>query len=83
MAWVFTKPRLWTLDSGLDSELNHGLTAIQALINGFHYNNYYCLADLHSFLIQDVPNLNNNIYNKCLIKSFHGADADDDLDRFI
>ena len=68
-----------TLNSGLD----HGLTTIQALINWFLYNNYYYLADLHSFLIQDTPHLNNNIYDKHLMKSFHGADANDDSDRFI
>ena len=42
---------------------------------------YHCLADLHSFLIQDIPHLN-NIYDKHLMKSFHEADASDVLDQF-
>ena len=42
---------------------------------------YHCLADLLSFLIQDVPHLS-NLYNKHLMKSFHGADTDDYLNRF-
>ena len=58
----------WTLDSGLD----RGLTALRTLINRFHYNQYDCLADLHSLLIQDMPHLN-NIYDKRLMKSFHGG----------
>ena len=74
-------PGLWTgLDRGLDSRLDRGLSAIQTLIYRFHYNITY-LADLQSLLIQDVPHLN-NIYVKCLMKSFHGADVDDDSDRF-
>ena len=32
------------------------------------------------FLIQDMSHLNYNVYDKCLMKSFHGADANDDLD---
>ena len=30
-----------------------------------------------------MPRLNSNIYDKRLMKSFHGADADDDSDQFI
>ena len=62
---------LQNLDSGLD----HGLTATQALINSFHYDITVLLI-----LIQDVPHLNNNINNKRLMKIFHGADANDDSD---
>ena len=69
------------LDSGLDPGLDHRFTALRTLIKRFLYNSYHCLADLHSFLVQDVSHLN-NIYDKCLMKSFHGADADDESDRF-
>ena len=30
-------------------------------------------------MIQDVPHLN-NIHDKCIMKGFHGDDADDDSD---
>ena len=68
-AWV-----LQNLDSGLD----HGLTAIQALINCFHYNITVLPIYTHSSLILDRPHLNNNIYDMRLMKIYHGADADSD-----
>ena len=61
----------WTVDWTMDSQL-FGL---------FHYNitvllSYICI------LIQDAPHLNNNMYDKRLVKNFHIADVDDDSDRF-
>ena len=60
---VSTIPRLWTgLEHGLDSGLNHGLTDLWALINDFqqfHYTYVLLSYQLHLFLIQDVPHLNN------------------------
>ena len=35
---------------------------------------------LHLFLIQDMPHLNNYMHNKRVIKLFRGTDTDDDLD---
>ena len=79
--------KTWTLDSGLDSGLDRGLTAIYSgsdqLNKWFHYNITVLLIYTNSFLIQNVPHLNNNIYDERLMKSFHGADADDDSDWFI
>ena len=37
---------------------------------------------LHLFLMQDVPHLNDYIYDKHLMKSFHEANTDDDSDLF-
>ena len=37
----------------------------------------------HKLVKQDTPHLNNTIYDKRLMKSYHGADADDDSDQLI
>ena len=65
------------LDRGLDSGLDHGLTAFQALISQFYYNVTGLL--IYTRFDKDTPHLN-YIYNKYLMKSFHGADANDDSD---
>ena len=73
---VSTIPGLWT--GPWTGPLTHSSSGSDQLISLL----YYCLADLHLFLIQDASHLNNIIYDKHLTKSFHGADVDDDLDRF-
>ena len=66
---------LQNLDSGLwTGPWTHNYSGSDQLISLL----YYCLADLHSFLIPDMLHLNNNIYDTRLMKSFHGADTDDD-----
>ena len=71
---------LHNLDSGFcTGPWTYSYSGSDQLVSLYHY----CLANLHSFLIQDAPHLRNYICDKCLMKSFHGAHADDDLDQFI
>ena len=72
----------WTLDwTGPWTGLWTGPWAHSYLNSDLSISLYHSVADLQSLLIQDAPHLN-NIYDKRLMKSFHGADADDDSDRF-
>ena len=79
VVWVSTIPGLWTEDWTLDWSMDSQLLGLCS-IDFFVILASYCHADLHSFLIQDAPQLNNNIYDKHLMKSFHGADVNDDSD---
>ena len=81
---VITVVRKWYASNALKFNQNSNFLltkgSLQYLDSGLDWTVDWTLDwTMDWFLIQDTPHLN-NIYDKCLMRSFHGADAYDDSD---